>query len=220
MFKPSKPTYAVLFLSIFLNVVLLFIMAAHLGNSVEQPSFKVNQVSNIGDPFNYGRIHNHQWIPLDPEQKDYNLIDDLGEWVRDKTILLIGDSVHRNTVEWICGYKNWTLSTGSYLSKEGWVNCAEYKGCTKICTSQEYNLTIVNAFMVGLNPDELLRERTKDHFPTDQTMDPKKRIKEIDLPFIQQVLKRTPDLVVFNSGYIYLIILGFGILCIGQESLW
>jgi hypothetical protein len=33
-------------------------------------------------------------------------------------------------------------------------------------------------------------------------MDPKRRLTEVYLPFIKDVLKREPDVVVFNSGYV------------------
>jgi hypothetical protein len=154
--------------------------------------------------FNYGRMYNHSWIPLPyRNSKDMNLIDNIGEWARNKTVLLIGDSLDRQTVQWICLYKNWTLTKGLYPSADGWVDCKKYNGCSNVCTSEEFNFTIVNAFMVGLNPHEFLRPVTGHHLPNYQTMDPKRRLKEVYLPFLRDFLKRSPQMVVFYSGYLF-----------------
>lgn len=195
--KTSKYSYILFLLSIFLNV---FFTSKLLQNLANHNSLTILKEQNI---FNYGRIYNHQWTPLNPmHSKDFNLIDNIGHWGRDKTILLIGDSVDRRTVQWICSYKNETLSTGSYPTAEGWEDCAYYNGCPNICTLGEFNLTVVNAFLVGLNPDDFLRPRTGHHFPESQTLDPKRRLMEVYLPFLRDVLRRNPDVVVFNSGYL------------------
>lgn len=218
MLKIAKISPVLLSLSFILNI--LFFSKLY----VRQDQYFTNIPSGVkqGNIFNFGRIHNHVWTPLNSRlAKDINLIDHMGEWARNKTILLLGDSVDRKTVQWLCTYKAWNLSQGSYPSAEGWTDCEEYNGCPNVCTSTELNITIMNAFMVGLNPDESLRARTGHHFPNNQTMDPKRRLVEIYLPFMRNILKRDPDVVVFNSGYVFLVfILDCGILCIGQESLF
>ena len=167
----------------------------------QHSSFDTTKPRNI---FEHGRIYNHKWIPLNPdESKDINLVDDVGDWIRDKTILLVGDSVDRNTAQWFCEYKNWTLNYGSFPENDGWTDCKNYHGCSRVCHSKELNVTLINAFITGLNPDESLRGRTGDHYPNNQPMDPKRRLMEIYMPYIRNVLKREPNVVVFNSGYLF-----------------
>jgi len=201
MFSLKTKFFQVLFLlSIVLNTMLIlsFRMYAHSVPAMQDVMAKNRNV------FNYGRMYNHSWIPLPSRNsKDMNLIDNIGEWARNKTVLLIGDSVDRRTVQWICSYKNWTLTKGSYPSVDGWDDCTIYNGCSNVCTSEEFNFTIVNAFMVGLNPHESLRPKTGFHLPYHQTVDPKRRLKEVYLPFLRDILKRSPQMVVFYSGYLF-----------------
>ena len=206
-FEITHITRFTLFWSIVLNLFLMYSVTCGIQDSdqdTRHASIAPLGSSKPRNIFEHGRIHNHLWTPLDPsESKDINLVDDLGDWIRDKTILLVGDSVDRRTVQWLCSYKHWNLTTGSFPENDGWTDCGGYNACSRVCNSVDLNTTIVNAFLVGLNPDDSLRRRTGHHFPYNQTMDPKRRLTEVYVPFIKDVLKREADVVVFNSGYVF-----------------
>ena len=130
--------------SIILLIILALVLTFQLSISIQdlnrtEPALvKVDQKRECY-PYDQGYIHHHHWVPLESSNCSYPSLDLAQEikdfahdqsklsWLQNKTILLIGDSLDRKTVDWMCWFLNWNSSTGQFPAEnKTWIPCKDW----------------------------------------------------------------------------------------------
>lgn len=168
------------------------------------------------DPFNepgYFDVQNHlsvytKYVSLNPKCK--TKADHI--WTRlvqnetipelqDKTVVIIGDSVDRNLVTFLCDKAKGTIRpTYQEDHNHEWNRSSgrEVPHCfPRVCTLPFYNLTIVNYFMYGLDEQGIWNDR-KDIFWAPYTW--RERVQMFGKTFATLGRGPAPHTLVFNSG--------------------
>ncbi|EGG04058.1 uncharacterized protein MELLADRAFT_117134 [Melampsora larici-populina 98AG31] len=124
------------------------------------------------------------------------------KWLKDKTIILIGDSLDRNVVHFIFNdvLMNSKVSNHRFLTNQTDPKFIEPQTAShRIGIGKHLNLNFVisNWFLMGIDiesPQEFF------HPDEDEPQEFESRIRKFYLPLLGTELTKTPDLVLFNSG--------------------
>ncbi|KAH9824816.1 hypothetical protein DFH28DRAFT_6707 [Melampsora americana] len=125
------------------------------------------------------------------------------EWLKDKTVILIGDSLDRNLLHFIFNdvLKNSKLTNHRFLTNQTDSRFSEPQTASHrigIGKHNPLNFVISNWFLMGIDIES---EQEFFHPGEDQPQEFESRIKKFYLPLLgTDLLSKTPDLVIFNAG--------------------
>lgn len=133
---------------------------------------------------------------LDPSPLSYIENDLDYEALRDKTAVLIGDSVDRQVLEQLCSYIKGNLTISAQDSHDKPAEDPKSGGYPRMCYVEKYNLVISNYFFYGFDRDDIWTDKTNVYLePGDYT----KRI-ELAKSAIGS-LNRKVDVAFVNVGF-------------------
>ena len=135
---PKGPWIIVLTILALLLIFQLSVSVQDLNRT--EPAILKESYNRKCHPYDQGYIHHHHWVPLNTSNCSYPSLDlaqeikvfaDLDQsrlsWLQNKTILLIGDSLDRKTVDWMCWFLNWNSTTGQFPAEDkSWIPCKDW----------------------------------------------------------------------------------------------
>ena len=167
-----------------------------------------------------GYSHNLSWIPSNracPPSPDIfaRLVQKRDvTWLRNRTVVFVGDSQDRNAIMNNCKTLGWQLYRGSYYhaKNQRLESCSHLElGCPWICTSNALNFTFLNFFHPGLETDTTFMIKELNigrHFGADEPLIFEDRVEKMLVPMMN-AMGRVPDMIVTTSAAWDLVNWGF-----------
>lgn len=180
-------------------------LPGHVGSPQSKSKYAAQWIVNNPQPRRRGRNEGKQ---VGQNFRIKSLLSDLvngieHQWLKDKTVILIGDSLDRNVVHFMFNevLTNPKLSTHRFLTNRTDPQFIEPQTAShRIGIGKQTNLNFVisNWFLMGIDvekPEEFF------HPGEDEPQEFEARIRKFYVPLLgTPLLTKTPDLVVFNSG--------------------
>ena len=147
------------------------------------------------------------WTPFDPQcQRSPHFLQDVLDrkplpWLKGRTVLLVGDAVERNNLEFFCELVNSTdirttplREAHSVLRPGNTIKEASDLTRPKVCRVEEYDFEIISFFHYGMNDKDIWKDKEIYTPPG---------LLEQRMPILWDLLyyhDRNPDIVLLASG--------------------